>query len=451
MHERTQRAIARLMFVFCCALPTIVVVACILVSWTPWYQGRSLRSIEEQLSRQTGLIVQIDDFKRATPSTWHLVGIRIIDPETELEVALVREMHWVSDRKQVSVLLHQPELQSSELPKVWRLLHDRFLCQPVHTGLPVKVTGNDLTIHSRTGALTLRELAVWIEPERDSVEAIIQAIPAFARADAPIRLNVRRDRSGSEPRTQLVLDSNGNQLPCSALAEYLPRLERLGNDATFFGTLEWQLHPDQWWIDLGSSRFEQVSLDKLFEKQFHRLSGRATIQFDRCRIEPHNQQSDIVGSIHAADGLIGRSLLLSGQQYLGLVMPKIPDGLVPATGDIPYDRLAIGFEINRSQLKLQGICRREIGFSGFPVGVALCLNGFPLVSTSDKTLDALSVITALAPSHSVPVPLSKQTSWLTSVLIPPSRPLPRDRADSPRIHFSDQRGGGPPVSQPRVE
>jgi hypothetical protein len=449
MHERNQRAIARLMFVFCCALPTSLTVVCILVSWTPWYHQRSLRSIEEELSQDTGLIVQIEDFKRATPSTWHLIGVRVTDPETELEVAQVREVHWVSGSNEVSIWLHQPELQSSQLPKIWRLLHDRFLCQPERTDLPVKVAGNDLTIHSRTGALTLREIGAWIQPEDDSVEATIQGIPAFSRTNAPISINVRRDRSGPEPMTQLVLDTNGNRLPCSALAEYLPRLESLGNEATFFGTLQWQLDSDRWWVDMASSRLEQVSLDKLFEKQVHRLSGTATFQFDRCRIEPHNRRSDIVGSIHAADGMVGRSLLISAHQHLGFALPKIPTGLVDSTGDVPYDRLAIGFEINSTQLKLHGICRREVGFAGIPAGVILLLDGHPLVYSSDKTLDALSMITALAPSHSVPVPLSKQTSWLTSVLIPPSRPLPRDPADPPRIRFSDRSGGGPPVSQPR--
>lgn len=448
MHERTQRAIARLTFVFCCALPTALVIGCILVSWTPWHYYRSLRALEEELSRDSGLIVQIDDFQRATPSTWHLIGVRITDSETNLEVARIRELQWVADGGEVSILMHAPELQSKQLPKIWRLFHDRFLCQPERTALPVKVAGNDLTIHSRTGALTLRDFGVWVAPEEDAVEAIIQGVPAFSRNGAPISINVRRDRSSGDPLTQLVLDTNGSQLPCSALAEYLPRLQRLGNDATFFGTLQWQLDADRWWIDLASSRLENVSLDRLFEQQVHRLSGQATIQFERCRIEPHNGRSDVVGSIQAVNGLIGRSLLVSGHRHLGFLLPKIPRGLVDSTGDVPYDVLAFSFDINSTQLKLHGTCRKEVGLADLPAGVVLCLDGYPLVMSSDVTLDALNVITALAPSHSVPVPMSKQTSWLTKVLIPPSRPLPRDVPTPPSIQFSDRSGGGPTVSQP---
>jgi hypothetical protein len=450
MHERTQRAIARLMFVFCCAVPTGLTMFCILVSWTPWYHHRSLRAIEAGLSRDTGLVVEIEDFKRAAPSTLHLYDVRALDPETRLEVARVRELQWVSSGDEVSIFLHQPELQSRELSSLWRLIHDRFLCRPEQTVLPVQVAGNDLTIHSRTGAVTLRDVNAWIQPRDDSVEATIQCIPATSRSNAPINIAIRRDRSGQQPATRFTLDTNGTPLPCSALAEYFPQLESLGSEAMFFGRMEWQLESDQWWIDLGSSWFEQVSLDKLFEKQIHRLSGTATLKLRRCRIEPHNRKSDIVGSVHAEDGLVGRSLLMSVHQHLGFGV-EIPDGMIDPTGDVPYDRIAIDFKIHNSQLDLHGICRREIINERNPAGVVLCLDGLPLVRSSNKTLQALSVITAIAPSHSVPVPISNQTSWLTNVLIPPSRPLPREDGYLPRVRFSENSSDGPTVSQPRIE
>ena len=55
MHERTQRAMARLMFVFCCAIPTLVTISVIVFTWTPWYHHRCLSQIEAKLSDETGL------------------------------------------------------------------------------------------------------------------------------------------------------------------------------------------------------------------------------------------------------------------------------------------------------------------------------------------------------------------------------------------------------------
>jgi hypothetical protein len=224
-------------------------------------------------------------------------------------------------------------------------------------------------------------------------------------------------------------------------------MESLGSDAMFSGTMRWQLQADGWWIDLGGSSFEDVSLDRVFERQTHRLTGTASVDLVRCRIEPHNRRSDIAGSIKAKEGLIGRTLLVSANQHLGFAV-RIPDSLIDEPG-IPYDRLAIGFEINSTQLKLDGICGTE-GYENYPAGVVLCLNGHPLVQSSGEWLDSVRMISTIAPAHSVPVLTSRQTSGLTNVFIPPSRSLPRDF--SPVIR-SARWQGGPTIAQPqpRVE
>ncbi len=442
MHERTQRAIARLMFVFCCAVPTSLTFLCVLVTWTPWYHNRALRTIQAGLSRETGLIVEIEDFQRVSPSTIHLHDVRILEPEYGVEVASVRRLEWVSGSQQTSILLHQTELQSSQLERTWQMVHDRFLCRPELTSLPVEVVGNDLTIHSRSGALSVRDVLAWIQPREDAVEATIQCVLANSRSNAPVDIKIRRDRSDNEPVTDWTLQANGSPLPCSALAEYLPLMASLGSDAEFSGTMSWQLGENHWWIDLGGSTFEHVSLDRLFEQQAHRLSGTAKIQFDRCRIEPHNRRSDIVGSIHAKDGIAGRSLLMSGHQHLGFGV-RLPEGV----GDVEYDRLALAFDLNNTKLKLFGICHQEFGY--FPIGVVLSQDGQALVQSPATSLDALKLVTAIAPPHSVLVPLSKQTSWLMNVFVPPSRPLPSDdQPYPPRIRRLENARGGPGIAQP---
>ncbi len=447
MHERTQRAIARLMFVFCCAVPTSITLMCVMITWTPWHHARTLRTIEGELSRDTGLLIEIGDYERPAPSSIHLYDVRALDPETGREIARVREVHWAAIDDEVAILLHQPELKSSELRSTWKLIHDRFLCRPERTSAAVQIAANDLTIHSRTGALTLRDVDAWIRPLEDSVEATVQCLPAISQSNSPFTITASRIRSGESPSTRWLLDTGGTPLPCSALGEYLPPLESLGSDAMFSGTMRWHTQAGQWWIDLGGSRFEQVSLDRLFEKHAHRLSGTASIQLERCRIERNNRKSDIAGSIRAKNGLIGRSLILSAREHLGFNV-RLPEGMVNSLGDIPYDRIALGFNLNNTQLRLDGICRTEIGYESYPAGVVLCLDGYPLVESNGATLDSLKVLTALAPSHSVLVPMSDQTSWLADILIPPSRPLPRGEPSPPRIRSAENWRGGPTIGQP---
>ena len=343
MHERTQRAIARLLFVFCCALPTVATVFCVLATWTPWYHARVLRGLENQVSVASGMIVQVDDFRRSAPSTVHLSGVRIINPETLHDVAKVREVQWSERSNEVAIQLHQPELQSSQLQSAWKLIHDRLLCNPERTNRPVRFVANDLTIHSDDGAVTLRDIGASIRPNGNSVEAAVECIPANHHASSPVTVTVNRDRDNGIPTTRWVLDTGRTPLPCSALSDYLPALQSLGSEAEFIGTMRWQSDSSDWIVDLSGATFDKVALDRLLEKQSHRLSGRATIQLDRCRIDPGQRHSDIVGSVRARDGRIGRSLLLSAQQHLGFEV-RFPDGV----DDVSFDLLAIAFNVNSS-------------------------------------------------------------------------------------------------------
>ncbi|MGI9475051.1 MAG: hypothetical protein ACR2NZ_26195 [Rubripirellula sp.] len=449
MHERTQRAIARLMFVFCCAVPTCLTFLCILVTWTPWHHHRTLRAIEARLSQSTGLQIEIDDFQRSSPSTLELFSVRVVEPESQNEVARVREIQWVDDGKRVSILLQQPEVRSRELRSVWDLLHDRFLCRPDQTSLPVRAAANDLTIHSRTGDLTFTDIDAWIRQGDRTIEATIEGLPANTRSDSPVSVSVLRDRNQDLPSTQWTLDTRGTALPCSAVAEFIPQMEGLGTDAEYTGTMRWQIDAETWSVDLSGSSFSQISLDRLFERHTHRLTGSATLWLERCRIEPQMRRSDIAGSIVARDGMVGRSLLHSCQQHFGFQL-RLPTPLIDRQDDsVPFDRLAVGFNVNNTQLELNGICRSERGYEGFPSDVALCLDGYPLVFSTDGTLDSLKVITAIAPAHSVLIPMSDQTRWLTKVFIPPSRPLPHPNAQPPRIRSAENFRGGPTISQPR--
>jgi hypothetical protein len=453
MHERTQRAIARMTFVFCCALPTLATVSIILATWTPWWHRRSLAAIEADLSRDTGLVLRIADFKRAAPSTWCLYGVEIYEPETGREVARVREIRWCDRGDEISMLLQQPELQSAELQHTWMMIHDRFLCRPDQTVRPTELAANDLTIHSRTGALTFVDVDAWIRPglATGTVEANIQGMPAghvlpTPASMSPVSVTVLRDRNGPRPSTSWVLSSGETPLPCSALAEYLPQLEPLGNEAMFSGTMRLELAREDWVIDLGGSRFSGIDFGQWCETLPHRCTGTAAVQLERCLVITEKgivNRVDIAGSLRARDGLVGGSLLRSAGTHLGLAVRD------DVEGSVAYDRLALGINLNGPLLKLTGICDYEVGFEGIGSGVVLCAGGHSLAETTGHTLPAASLQATLAPPHSVMVPLSRQTSPLMNILMPPSREVPRAPVAVPRITSKRRLQDDPSIGQPR--
>ena len=459
MHERTSRAVARLLFVLLCAVPTAATMGTIVVTWTPWYHRRCLVELEASLYRETGLRVEVDDFERLTPTQIRLQGVRLIEPEMGREVARVRLVWWVTEGERTVIRMSQPEVQASELTHVWRLMHDRFLCRPEVLRGDTRFSASDLTVHGRGGALTLRDFDAWIRPLAQAVEVHAQCSPADGRFAAngrlqtdesdegePIRIDLVRDRSGDSPWTRCRIRSGQTPLPCPVLAEYLPWFGRLGHDATFSGSLMWQLTRDGWNVDLGGARFRRVDLGHLTESIPHRVTGEAEIHFQRCRWTP-GEVVDVSGEISASRGYVSRSILDAARQHLGFETAELSD----SAGDAPYDELALHFDFFGSDLELQGTCNRLSGYNHLPPGSALCVGGRSLAVSGGKRLLAVSLARAVAPEHSDFVPIAGQTRWLMGLLLPPKTPRPVDEAEPivPRISSArGYTGGDAMIGQP---
>jgi hypothetical protein len=448
MHERTQRAVARLMFVFCCALPTAATCLAILLTWTPWYHRWSLAAIEAEWSDQTGLVVAIEDFRREAPSTIQLSGVRLSSPETGREVVSVRRVTLAWRDGEFVLVMRHPELQSAELGNAWRAVHDRFLCRPDQTAAPVQLLASDFTIHSRTGPLTLRDVNGFVTPQARATLANLTCVAASSAEATPIKINLRRDRRGPQPTTNWTFETGGTPLPCSALAECFPMMKSLGPDAMFRGLIAYQQPAGRKaTLDLSTSRFEQVELSRLFEKLPYKLSGVAELHLDRCLIEVDGPAVDVTGTFRATDGLVGDALIESSRTHLGFALPEA-SASAAATRDLAYDQIALHFKLHGESLELTGVCHQETAYRGFPRGTVLCGGGQPLVRSSEQVLPAVQLLRLLSPSHSLMVPISEQTSVLSKLLKPPSRPLPTGTPTSmPRVTSAEPYSGGQPIKQ----
>ena len=444
MHERTERAIARLLFVFCCAVPTVLTLFVVLVTWTPWYHHRQLAALEAAFSEQTGLIIKIDDFQRVSPYKWLLRHVRIYEPETELEVASVRQVEWLSDDDRIGIRIRQPKLQSTQLRQAWKLVHDRFLCRPELTKLPVEILANDMTIESDTGSLSMHDVAVWIKPRPTSVEASLRGLPA-GRTRNPFRIDVTRDRSTDIRKTRWTLETGPTPLPCSAIAGYLPLLKRLGPESEFSGQLTWEFDSEGGWsVDLSGARFNQIELAEVFENLPHSVRGKADLVLDRCRIIP-GKDVDMAGTIRANNGWIRTSLLRSMNAELNFAVDR--DALVDPNGEVFYELLAVHFDLKNWLLKLKGVCGNQEYYEGVEPGIALFRRDRYLARSMGEPIKAIQLAHAIAPRHSELVPLSAQTSGLMELFVPPGHPTAEGTIPNPRIRRVDHWSGGEPIRQ----
>ena len=447
MHERTERAIARLLFVFCCAIPTVATILMILVSWTPWYHEIQRKQLATELSLESGLTVRLADFDHDSPSSWTLHQVQVIEPETNKEVARVRRVTWEKTGDTVSIGLHQPELQSPMLKFAWSVVHDRFFCRPDSTGQPVSVFANDLTIHSETDALTLSDINASIQPRPSSVFAQMKCqLAGLNRSE--ISIAVTRDRSTAVPRTHWHLETGDTALPCSALSGYLPKMAYLGPNATFVGNLKWEVDRNgEWLIDLGGSQFSDIELSYFFENLPHRLSGKADLELSRCQIVP-DQRSQISGELRAKNGWMGKSLLRSLYHELSFAVDS--QSIQQQSGDIQYDLLAFQFDMNESQLRLHGTCQNEPGYEVLEPGIVAVGYQRPLAKSSEQTIPSVKVAYAIAAENSQLVPVSPHTAPLLKIFVPPSNAVPIDQSipAEPYIKRTAPFSGGEPIRQP---
>ncbi|QDT08934.1 hypothetical protein [Planctomycetes bacterium K23_9] len=440
MHERTERAIARLLFVFCCAIPTFFTFAIVFVSWTPWYHNRQLAEIQARLSRETGLVVTVDDFEQISPYRMCLHRVCIHEPETNLEVAKVERITWICEDERIGVRIEKPELQSPQLAHAWQLVHDRFLCRPKLTKVPVKITANDLTIHSETGSMSMSDLLMWIKPRPHSVEATLQCLTP-GRNRFPVNVTAIRDRSTDKPKTRWTLETGPTALPCSALAGYLPLLKRLGSDAEFTGKLTWESEfSGGWSVDLGGARFSSIDLGSVFEDLPHSIRGKADLVLDRCQIVP-GQSVNLSGTVRSTKGWIRSSLLSAMENELGFVVDQ--QAVQNPSGEVFYELMALHFQMNGWDLSLRGACNKEKFYEFVRQDIALYGPRRELALSDGRSIAAIRLAHAIAPQHSEVVPISKQTAGLVELFVPPSQPVAPNEAGGPpsgnvrAAHWSD--------------
>lgn len=432
MHERTERAVARLLFVFCCAVPTSFVMLAILISWTPWFQARRLAELEYQLGRESGLVFDIESCHQTSPGKFELSGVRISDPDSGRQIATVRLIDYYVDDSKRSLQLHQPELESAGLGVAWTKLHDRLISSPQHTMIPISIVSTRLNIISSTGSLELEDLRATVKPETDGVHLIAEVGDAAQYSETHLRFELFRDRNVMRnglrdlPETEVIFSTEDTALRCSVLADYLPIAKSLGPDATVRGSLKCRQSPKGWHYEIGPSTLSQVNLTQLSEMLPHPVRGLANIRIAEGSILP-GQSIDLFGSIHSERCGVQPPLLARLEDRLAMSIKSAYR--VEPTGFLDLE-LGVHFELRDSAMKLTGICDAS------EVGIAMRSPRGLTVRTHQETLPADQLITAMQPA----APFI--SSW-NQVLLPSTLPAEMNAAPVARIGSLDRSSEDP--------
>jgi hypothetical protein len=443
MHERTQRALAQLLFVVCCAVPTLITIVIIGVTRSPWYHRGVVKDFEQDISTQIGTQVSVESLRTLSPTQYEIGGMKLLEPETGREILRVANVDWRQTESETALVLHQPELRAAQLKSAWRLFHDRFLRHPDRTQRPLQFAANDLTIHSAASSMTLRDVDAAVFEDNQSITANVQAILASAEDQLPILINVTRDRTGAQPTTIWTINTGGTSLPCSALADYLPEyIAVLGPEATFTGTMRFAVNEEGWTLDLGGCRFDKVALDRLFEKQSHRISGTASIELQKGLIQP-GQRMEWLGTMRAQEGALSQSLLAALNEHLGVEIAQIE-----GDGDVTYQQLSMRFELFDTQLMVQGICDTEPGYGSLPPYIMICGPEHAIARAAPQQLPALRLASFLSNPANESVGINDRNRWLVQWLVPARTPIHGIGASRPKLRVATEFRGDQSVIQP---
>jgi len=202
----------------------------------------------------------------------------------------------------------------------------------------------------------------------------------------------------------------------------------LGAHCRFRGSMKARETAQGWDGEL-AGQLLGVDLSELVSAQFpHRLSGQADLVVEQLRFHG-DRIEQVSGSLAAGPGLIGRSLLKSAGESLGLV----PAGEIKTLGQsVPYEQLAWGFAVDEHGLAIRGQC-------GEPAAGAMLRDrsGALMLEPAKASQPVSNIVRMLVPNSDVQVPFSRGTKELTDFL-----PAPAVHADAE---------GGPSLStKPRL-
>jgi len=429
MHQRTERLLCRLAFLILCALPTAVTMGILVAMGTPWYQQAQRAELEGILRQRFGVQFTIGNLRHPEPRVWQLEDVGLHDPETGEEAARVRTVYWAQEQDRIHLHFSQPEIQARKLGMLWKVFHDRVLCQPDLVPGSVVVKGKDLLLRGEGLGLTLTPVALWIDSGAEKGEANLQfSLAGENTQEVPATVRVTRSRLGAGPRTEWSLETGTSPLPCSILASYLPILRRLGSDALFTGVLRWELEREDYTVRMVHAKFDRVSLLEFSEPLDVYLSGLGTIELTSLTRHSGGPIVEAVGKLTVHQGRVDSLLLKRLAEQLGADVDR---GLIESQSRIDCQLIALGFAIHGPEVRIHGLGYQHRGFENMPPGtIVVASNRCVLRADPQKLLATETLSQAVDVSGSLGASLGDGGRW-GHRLLPQLRPTSQTQLPSP--------------------
>jgi hypothetical protein len=413
LYDHTRRQICTAAFLGLCVLPTLAVTGWCIARRLPWHK----QAEEQRLSQELGLEVSIESMRHTLPGVVRYQGLKLADPETGQELLRCSELAatWTSmtdsngqTRPAIVLAATQAESATSAWPRLHEALRRQLECQGGRPEIEIRVTADQWKLHDGDESQVLQTVEGGVGLMPNGIQAQLAFRLPGAHASQPLRMRIVRNRQISPPENEFDLETGSSPVPCRLLAACLKELTALGPNCRFAGCVQTFSTPGGWSGDL-SGQLSGVDLGSLTrENSAVTITGTADITLQKVKFQ-RGRIDELTGRIVCGPGALSPGLVTALAAHLSLA----PSSQIPVTDQsLAFDRLGLDFWLDSRGISIAGHCPGPPGTVAVAAGRAILTE--PELRKQPQPVAAL--IQALVPGNEVPIPATRQTSWLARLL-----------------------------------
>jgi hypothetical protein len=395
--------VCRAAFIACCVVPTIGVLA-----YAAWLSLPSqLTHYEQQLAQQLRMSVRIGGLDRLQPGRAILRDIELAERSSHRWLARTPSLETGRNGDTIVLIASHLDLNGDGWPHLIELLKD----YAAGSGGTVALSASRVNWHCGPEMVQIEQLMARLQQGDSGPVCELRFRLKDRLGTEPVRLLIARVYDGQRQMIGYEVDTGDLQLPCCLALPALPWLAQLGPRAQFSGHAI-VYHGDEGWQGELRGRMPDIDLRRLLHEPLgHEVHGLAELRLERARFD-QSRLTDATGTLSGGPGLTGPSLRQAAIRHLRLVASP---AAAQSLDLLPYDELALEFQLDRSGLKIAGACAQA------PKATLLADRHQPLLATAEpaEQVSLANLIHLLAPTSSEAVPVSRQTGWLLEILPTP--------------------------------
>jgi hypothetical protein len=368
IHETTRRRVCRTAFLLLCVAPTLATAMWILHAHRPW----RLADEQSRLGAPWRLNVQLADWREPRPGAARSTGLTVVDPVSARVLAEATNLDLRSGDGGESIGIQSITLDLAQ----WHVLADRahdWLLDCDESIIQLHAGSLVLTSPNASERCEFRDVQLRIERAASTgLRAQLIARTVGDVEPATIRLTLERPTGNSAGSLRASVDAATAELPTWLVATFVPVLGDFGSDATFNGSIQWEIAANQAG-GAAQGRLRNVAIGSLLAAHApYAVQGRAHVQLAEL-VWRGREIERLVGSAEGENLSLSRSLVAAAVKHLLCVQTSAGRAISEVGGSasddartlVAIDRLAARFALTRNGLTLTG----ELGdHPGLPPG-----------------------------------------------------------------------------------